>query len=115
MMKERSTNGPPSGLTEKEICIGLAVPGEGSRTPHVRTPFGYFGSKQRLASRIAETLPPHNAWVEAFCGSAAVTLVKKPAPIEIINDVDQQIVNFFRQLRERTNELCRMIELTPYA
>jgi len=42
-------------------------------------------------------------------------MAKKPAPIEIINDADLKIVNVFRQLREHTVKLCRLIELTPYA
>jgi DNA adenine methylase len=77
--------------------------------------FGYYGCKQRLSSRIVTDLPPHNAWVEACCGSAAVTLAKKPAPIEVINDLDGEIVNFFRQLREHTTRLTRQILLTPYS
>lgn len=79
------------------------------------SPFGYFGSKRRLAIRIARMLPPHNAWVEAFCGSAAVTMAKKSAPIEVINDADSQIVNVFRQLRLHPKELIGLVELTPYA
>ncbi len=78
-------------------------------------PFGYFGAKQRLATRIVADLPPHNAWVDAFCGSAAVTLAKKPAPIEIINDLNGEVVNFFRQLRDNSTEVCRLLKLTPYA
>jgi len=104
-----------SKLPEEQISIGNVTASNGSRAQHMKTPFGYFGSKQRLASRIAASLPRHNAWVEAFCGSAAVTLVKKPAPIEIINDLDRQIVNFFQQLREHSDELCRSVMLTPYA
>lgn len=77
--------------------------------------FGYFGSKNRLATRIASMLPPHAAWVEAFCGSAAVTLSKAPCNIEVINDLDDQIVNLFRQLRTNSDELLRQIALTPYA
>jgi hypothetical protein len=53
----------------------------------------------RLATRIAAMLPPHAAWVEAFCGSAAVTLSKPPTKIEVIDDLDDQIVNLFKQLR----------------
>lgn len=78
-------------------------------------PFGYYGAKQRLASRIVAELPPHNAWVEAFCGSAALTLAKKPAPIEVINDINGDIVNFFRQLRDHSIEMRRLLKLTPYA
>ena len=67
--------------------------------------FGYFGSKQRIAARFQDRLPPHNAWVELFCGSAARTLAKKPAPIEVINDINGDIVNFFRQLQANTSRL----------
>jgi DNA adenine methylase len=80
-----------------------------------RAPFGYYGAKQRIARQIISTLPPHNAWVEAFCGSAALTLAKTPAPIEVINDLDGQIVNVFRQLRNNSKALCRAVALTPYA
>lgn len=80
-----------------------------------RTAFGYFGAKLKICMKIAAILPPHNAWVDVFCGSAAVTLTKSPAPIEVINDLDDEIVNFFKQLRERPVELCAAIELTPYA
>lgn len=81
----------------------------------VNAPFGYFGSKNKIALQLCTQLPPHNCWVEAFCGSAALTLRKKPAPIEVINDFDHQIVNFFKQLRDNSAALCEQIELTPYA
>jgi len=80
-----------------------------------RPPFGYYGAKQRIATKIIASFPPHNAWVEAFAGSAAITLAKKPAPIEIVNDLDGDIVNVFKQLRENSDALCRAIALTPYA
>ncbi|MGJ1385994.1 DNA adenine methylase [Sphingobacterium spiritivorum] len=81
----------------------------------INAPFGYFGSKNKIAIQLCSELPPHNCWVEAFCGSAAVTLRKKPAPIEIINDIDNEIVNFFEQLRNNHEALYNAIELTPYA
>ncbi|MFT3895311.1 MAG: DNA adenine methylase [Anaerolineales bacterium] len=81
----------------------------------IAPPFGYFGSKNKLALKLCENLPPHNCWVEAFCGSAALTLAKPPAPIEVINDIDNEIINLFAQLRNNHDELSRQIELTPYA
>ena len=80
-----------------------------------RSAFGYYGSKQRLSSQILAHLPPHNCWVELFCGSAAMTMAKKPAKIEIINDLDHEIVNVFLQLRTRPKDLIQAIKLTPYA
>lgn len=81
----------------------------------INPPFGYFGSKNKIAVQLCAELPPHNCWVEAFCGSAALTLRKAPAQIEIINDIDNEIVNLFKQLRENHVALCNAIELTPYA
>lgn len=81
----------------------------------INTPFGYFGSKNKIALQLCDNLPPHNCWVEAFCGSAALTLRKAPAPIEVINDIDNEIINLFKQLRDNNESLCSLIELTPYA
>ncbi len=81
----------------------------------VKPPFGYYGAKQRIAPKLIADLPPHSAWVEGFCGSAAITLAKPPSPIEIINDLDGEIVNLFRQLRDHPDALCREVALTPYA
>src|SRR5712692_11538601 len=78
-------------------------------------PFGYHGAKQRIASQIVAKLPPHNAWVEAFCGSAALTLAKRPAQIEVINDINGEVVNFFHQLRNNSSRLSQALRLTPYA
>ena len=80
-----------------------------------KAPFGYYGAKLRLAKKIIDKLPPHYAWVEAFCGSAALTVAKSPVPIEVINDADGEIVNLFAVLRKNSKELCRTIALTPYA
>ncbi len=81
----------------------------------INAPFGYFGSKNKIALQLCTHLPPHNCWVEAFCGSAALTLRKTPSPIEVINDLDDEIVNFFEQLRNNFKALNKAIELTPYS
>jgi DNA adenine methylase len=81
----------------------------------INTPFGYFGSKNKIALQLCGTLPQHTCWVEAFCGSAALTLSKRKSPIEVINDLDGEIINVFQQLRDNQDELCRLISLTPYA
>jgi DNA adenine methylase len=84
-------------------------------TGFIKPPFGYFGAKQRLAKRIVEMLPRHNAWVEVFCGSAVVTINKPQAPLEVINDLDGNVVNLFTVLRDKSKELCEQVALTPYA
>jgi DNA adenine methylase len=86
-----------------------------SQYKKVTPPFGYFGSKNKLALRLCQELPPHNCWVEAFGGSLSMTLAKSPAPIEIVNDLDKEVINLFLQLRNNSEELCRQIALTPYS
>ncbi|KPM55650.1 methyltransferase [Frankia sp. R43] len=81
----------------------------------MKSPLPYYGSKGRLAPWIADLLPAHQVYVEPFCGSAAVLFAKNPAPHEVMNDLDGNVVTFFRVLRERTEELVRACRLTPYA
>jgi DNA adenine methylase len=78
-----------------------------------RPAISYYGSKWRLASRIIELMPPHDLYCEPYGGSASILLQKPPSYLEVYNDLDRDVVNFFRQLREEPDELVRRIELTP--
>jgi len=75
----------------------------------------YYGGKWRLAPWIISFFPPHQNYVEP-CGGAASVLLQKPrSPLETYNDLDGNVVNFFRVLRDRLDELIRKIRLTPWA
>jgi DNA adenine methylase len=78
-------------------------------------PFPYYGSKAMLAPWIISKMPEHTAYVEPFFGSGAVLLGKPMAKYEAVNDVDGEIVNFFRVLRDRPDELVSVLQLTPHA
>lgn len=101
--------------TRSDVLGETPAPDTEAPAQFIKPPFGYFGAKQRVATRIIDMLPPHNAWVEVFCGSAVVTLNKPTAPIEVINDLDGNVVNLFTVLRDSPQELCRQVALTPYA
>lgn len=77
----------------------------------------YFGAKNRLAPWISQHFPPHTCYVEPFGGSAAVLLNKAPSKVEIYNDLDGQVVNLFRVLRDKkqAKELIRLVALTPFS
>lgn len=81
----------------------------------MKPPISYFGSKRRLASWIVATMPAHRVYVEPFAGSAAVLFEKAPCTHEILNDVDGNLVNFFRVLRSRPDDLELACRLSPYA
>lgn len=63
-----------------------------------RSPLRWRGGKFLLASRIVRLMPAHSAYCEVFCGAAHVFFRKSPSPVEIINDVNGELVNFWRVL-----------------
>jgi DNA adenine methylase len=75
----------------------------------------YHGGKSRLASWIVSLMPAHRVYVEPFAGSAAVLLAKPISTHEILNDVDGNVVNFYRVLRDRPEDLEYACRLSPYA
>lgn len=86
-----------------------------ARSGRVKPPITYFGGKIRLAPWIVEHMPPHRVYVEPFFGSGAVFFAKPPALHEVVNDLDGNVVTFFRVLRERPEDLVSVCALTPYA
>lgn len=75
----------------------------------------YFGGKWQLAPWIIGQFPRHTCYCEPFAGAGSVLLRKNRSPIEVYNDLDGDVVNFFLVLRERPAELIRAIQLTPWA
>lgn len=75
----------------------------------------YPGSKWSLADWIISHMPPHQTYLEPFFGSGAVFFSKEPAPLETINDLDGDVVNLFKVIRDRPEELARVVYWTPYS
>lgn len=77
----------------------------------------YHGAKFRLAPWILKHFPPHRTYVEPFGGAAGVLLHKPKSYAEVYNDLDGDIVNFWRVLRapETRQLLIDACELTPFA
>jgi DNA adenine methylase len=75
----------------------------------------YYGGKWRLAPWIIEQFPVHDCYVEPFAGACSVLLQKRPSGVEVANDLNGEVVNFFTVLRTQESELIRAIELTPFS
>lgn len=81
----------------------------------MRTPLTYYGGKQKLACHIVALMPAHRVYLEPFAGGAAVLFAKPRAERETLNDLDGEIVRFWRALRERPSELAAAVAATPYS
>lgn len=83
--------------------------------PTLRPPFAYYGGKTILADQIADLLPPHKHYVEPFAGSLAVLLAKPTTRWETVNDLDGDLMTFWRVLRDAPDELARVADATPHS
>lgn len=83
----------------------------------MRAAIRWYGGKWRLATKIIPFImwTPHHHYVEVFGGGAGVLLRKPRSEVETYNDLDGQIVNYFRCLREDPERLINLISLTPFS
>ena len=95
----RTTPPPIARLTEKKKLI----------------PFGWYGGKFSHLDWLLPLLPDCHHYCEPFAGSGAVLLNRDPSPVETYNDLDGEVVSFFRVLREEKERLIQAIGLTPFA
>jgi DNA adenine methylase len=77
--------------------------------------FGWYGGKFSHLSWLLPLLPYTNHYCEPFGGSASVLINRNPSPVETFNDIDGEIINFFRILRENKDALIESIGLTPFS
>ena len=85
--------------------------------PNIRPPITYYGGKQSLAKYINDILPEHFIFVEAFFGGGALTFFKEPSPVEVVNDADYRVTNFFWVLQDKVlfEELYHKVQLTMHS
>jgi DNA adenine methylase len=78
-------------------------------------PFGWYGGKYSHLDWLLPLLPKCHHYCEPFAGSGAVLLNREPSPVETYNDLDGEVVNFFRVSRDHSEDLLKAIALTPFS
>ncbi len=73
-------------------------------------PLAYIGGKNRIAKQIIATFPKHTTYVEPFAGGAQVFFRKEPSKVEVLNDLNDEIVNFFRICQRHHDDLIRYLK-----
>lgn len=81
----------------------------------MKTPISYYGGKQTMLKHIMPLIPAHESYTEAFAGGAAVYFAKQPAKLEVINDINGNLINFYKVLKQRFNALETMIKTSLHS
>ena len=81
----------------------------------IRAVLRYPGAKWRMADFILRYMPAHHSYLEPYFGSGAILFRKTPSPIETVNDINGDVVNLFRVIREDASALADYVANIPYA
>lgn len=79
-----------------------------------KPPLTYYGGKQNLSKHILQLIPEHKLYSEVFLGGGAIYFAKEPTQ-SVINDTNNNLINFYRQIKQNHKELIKEIESTLYA
>lgn len=81
----------------------------------MKTPISYYGGKQSMLKHIIPIIPEHRVYIEPFFGGGAVFWAKEPSKVEIINDNNGMVINFYQQLKLNFDELKLLVDATPFS
>lgn len=76
----------------------------------INSPIRWVGGKSRLRKYIVPLLPEHSCYVEPFGGAAWVLFGKPPSMVEVLNDIDQELITFFRVVKHKPDDLIASFE-----
>jgi len=114
-MRKRSLS-VPSSLSRALTLEGIdAHSGIATRPRRKLIAFGWYGGKYAHLDWLLPLLREAHHYCEPFGGSAAVLLNRVPSPVETYNDIDGEVANFFRVLRDEKEALIEAIALTPFS
>lgn len=83
----------------------------------LRAPFSWYGGKHYMVNKLLPLIPKHHTYVEVFGGAANLLLAKEPSPVEVYNDINSGLVNFFRVIRDKDKfkRFYEQVMLIPYS
>ena len=83
--------------------------------PTLKTPITYYGGKQKLCKTILEKIPTHQLYCESFVGGGAIFFAKQPSPVEVINDVNGELINFYKVVQRDFVSLEKEIRISLHS
>ena len=81
----------------------------------MKTPITYYGGKQTLLKYLLPLIPQHKLYCEPFFGGGAVFFAKPKSDVEVINDINGEVINFFKVIKTKFPELQKEIQSTLHS
>lgn len=81
----------------------------------MKPPFSYYGGKQKLAKRIISLFPQHTLYAEPFVGGGAILWNKEKSEVEVINDTNKELINFYRMVQQEFPALEKEIAISLHS
>jgi DNA adenine methylase len=81
----------------------------------MKTPITYYGGKQKLSKTIVSLLPTHSLYCEPFIGGGAIFFAKPPSQVEVLNDTNRELINFYRIVQQDFISLEKEIRITLHS
>lgn len=82
---------------------------------NLKTPVTYYGGKQRMCNVILQLIPDHRLYCEPFCGGAAIFFAKQPSTLEVLNDTNRELMNFYQVVKNDFTSLEKEIKITLHS
>lgn len=86
-----------------------------STSVKTKTPLSYYGGKQTMLKYIMPLIPKHSIYTESFCGGASVFFAKEPVDVEVLNDVNGELINFYLEFKTNSEALKSEIEASVHS
>ena len=81
----------------------------------MKPPLTYYGGKQILSKEIISLIPKHNLYCEPFFGGGAVFFFKEPSHVEVINDSNGELINFYKVVKNDFKKLQKEIKISLHS
>jgi DNA adenine methylase len=81
----------------------------------MKTPITYYGGKQKLINEILPLIPEHELYCEPFCGGAAIFFAKEPSPVEVLNDTNSELINFYHVVQNDFVSLEKEVRISLHS
>lgn len=86
-----------------------------SEVLNLKTPVTYYGGKQLMVRHILPIIPKHNLYCEPFAGGAAIFFAKEQSEVEVLNDTNRELINFYRVVQNDFALLEKEVQITLHS